>query len=254
MKINKIIVLLCCLILAASFVSAVDVSVKCTPDTPVKTGEFVTCDLMVPTELTLGTVDFTVAIDEGVGNYEVDSVSGDAGVLPIFNKKLGLYTSIAPNVKTKILGKIKFKALGKDGDAATFSVSKLLVKDSNQKSVVVTLGEFPDLKVGEGVIPGSEQKCGNKVVEGNEECDGSVPAGKTCETVVAKGWTGTLLCSSQCAIVDDGCKASGAATPQKVFIDGVTEDTNKQTATENKLNFISLLAGKLKTFFTAMNW
>ncbi len=44
--------------------------------------------------------------------------------------------------------------------------------------------------------------CGNNVLDEGEVCDGSVPAGVTCGTVVGYGSIGTLACTSNCSGYD----------------------------------------------------
>ncbi|MBO4350589.1 MAG: hypothetical protein J6A01_06580, partial [Proteobacteria bacterium] len=46
--------------------------------------------------------------------------------------------------------------------------------------------------------------CGNGVVEANEECDGTIPEGVTCESRMS-GSTGTLTCTADCKFNTSGC-------------------------------------------------
>lgn len=60
--------------------------------------------------------------------------------------------------------------------------------------------------------------CGDNVAEGSEVCDGSDLNGETCETQVAVGSTGTLVCTacafdtSGCSVVEDSC-GDGVCSP-----------------------------------------
>ena len=47
--------------------------------------------------------------------------------------------------------------------------------------------------------------CGNTQLDNGEACDGSIPAGKTCETEMGNGYIGTLSCTSSCTIDTSGC-------------------------------------------------
>ena len=55
------------------------------------------------------------------------------------------------------------------------------------------------------LIPPDMWVCGSKLIEGTEQCDGAVPAGKTC---VTEGFTsGTLACDNKtCKLDTSGCK------------------------------------------------
>ncbi|MGH7966292.1 MAG: hypothetical protein ACRERD_31455 [Candidatus Binatia bacterium] len=48
--------------------------------------------------------------------------------------------------------------------------------------------------------------CGNGVIDGNEECDGSDFSGLTCVDFRGPGATGVLRCSDECKFDDSGCR------------------------------------------------
>lgn len=50
--------------------------------------------------------------------------------------------------------------------------------------------------------------CGNNTIDGNEECDGSVPEHVTCESLVGTGSSGTVRCSSSCQLDRSGCTSA----------------------------------------------
>jgi len=54
--------------------------------------------------------------------------------------------------------------------------------------------------------------CGDGVVNGTEQCDGSDLGGATCATVVGSGSTGTLACNPDCTFDTSQCGAPNPAT------------------------------------------
>ncbi len=66
-----------------------------------------------------------------------------------------------------------------------------------------------DSKYGYGIIDAdaavnyAPSICGNNILEGNEECDGEVPEGATCETLGFEG--GTLACTETCTFDTGDC-------------------------------------------------
>lgn len=92
---------------------------------------------------------------------------------------------------------------------ADFAVADATQKDKARPDKTARDKASPDRALPDNALPDQAPPdltkadlwiCGNKVVEGTEECDGSVPAGKTCRT---EGFTsGTLACDSKTCKLD----------------------------------------------------
>ncbi|HEY1553935.1 MAG TPA: hypothetical protein VGF94_03825 [Kofleriaceae bacterium] len=63
--------------------------------------------------------------------------------------------------------------------------------------------------------------CGDGVIAGDEQCDGTDLGGATCASAVAPGWLGTLGCTSACAFDVAACN-----TPQTTYTAGFTTSAN----------------------------
>jgi len=54
---------------------------------------------------------------------------------------------------------------------------------------------------------GAPSTCGNGTVDAGEACDGADVGGATCAGAIGPGSTGTVTCSSECALDASGCSA-----------------------------------------------
>ena len=73
----------------------------------------------------------------------------------------------------------------------------------------------PDQAVPDKALPDTAPQpdawlCGNKTREGTEECDGAVPAGKTCKSLGFAA--GVLSCDSKCKLVCTACTTTAHVT------------------------------------------
>ena len=74
-----------------------------------------------------------------------------------------------------------------------------------------------------GCTKGSVGRCGNGLIEAGETCDASNMNGQTCATVAGAGFTGNLLCKSDCSGFDKtGCKKTAVCTEGDVRCDGLS--------------------------------
>ena len=85
---------------------------------------------------------------------------------------------------------------------------------------------------------------------------GATPLADSTATVKVQKAVDPPKCAADETLTAGKCvKNTQDKTPQQKFIEDVNVDTSTQKKdTENKLNFISLLAGKLKIFFSEMGW
>src|SRR5579863_159746 len=65
--------------------------------------------------------------------------------------------------------------------------------------------------------------CGDNMIEGTEQCDGTNLGGATCATAVAPGWVGTLGCTTSCEFDVAACN-----TPTTKWTAGFTVASNWQ--------------------------
>jgi len=66
---------------------------------------------------------------------------------------------------------------------------------------------------GAGGVAGSSPApyCGDNMINGSEQCDGTDLGGATCESLAGTGLTGIVSCTNTCTYDDSQCSAVGDA-------------------------------------------
>ena len=74
-----------------------------------------------------------------------------------------------------------------------------------------------DVETGEGVViigsgNGTEDFCGNGIIDSGEQCDRSNLNGNTCSSLVGSGFIGSLSCKSNCVYDTSSCSNTNTDT------------------------------------------
>jgi hypothetical protein len=147
--------------------------------------------------------------------YNIRNVTNGSGLNP------GLYTDDG------IVATVSFNTLGLSGSSLIDLANVIWVNSTIDNDTAMTI--VPIIDDGSVSVSAAGAVCGNGIVEGTEQCDGTNLSGQTCITLGFTG--GTLSCAGSCTFNTASCTG---ASPTIVSVDSTyTGGYNKDNLIDN---------------------